>query len=105
MTIRKIAISALVFLASSASAGEYQTYTGIAILKDSVEKDGMRFCNYDVERLDTGGNIGAMSLAIRVTALAPGASSALYCPKTLPILPPEVINEALRLLSNRDKGI
>ena len=103
MTIRKIAISALVFLASSASAGEYQTYTGIAILNSSAEEGGVRFCNYIVERLDTGQRVGAMTLAIRVADLKPGASSVLYCPKTLPILPPEVINEALRLLSN--KGI
>lgn len=99
--MNKIAISALILLASTATAGEFQTYTGIAILKDSVEENGVRFCNYAVERLDTGDKIGAMSLAIRVSALAPGASSVLYCPKTLPILPPEVINEALRLLQQK----
>lgn len=98
-------IFALALLAFPSAAGEFQTYSGIAILKDSVEENGIRFCNYDVERLDTGDKVGAMSLAIRVSALAPGASSVLYCPKTLPILPPEVINEALRLLNNKDKGI
>lgn len=98
-------VFALALFAFPSVAGEFQTYSGIAILKDSMEEDGVRFCNYAVERLDTGERIGAMSLAIRVSALAPGASSVLYCPKTLPILPPEVINEALRLLNNKDKGI
>lgn len=100
--MNKIAISTLILLASTASAGEFQTYSGIAILKDSTETNGLRFCDYDVERLDTGQKIGAMSLAIKVSALAPGASSVLYCPKTLPILPPEVINEALRLLHRKE---
>lgn len=99
--MNKIAIFALAMIASTATAGEFQTYSGIAILKDSVEENGIRFCNYDVERLDTGDKVGAMSLAIRVSALAPGASSVLYCPKTLPILPPEIINEALRLLQQK----
>lgn len=92
---------ALMFLASTATASE-QTYTGIAILQDSTEENGVRFCNYVVERLDNGQRVGGLSLAIRVSALAPGASSVLYCPKTLPILPPEVINEALRLLQRKE---
>lgn len=99
--MNKIAIFALAFVASTAVAGEFQTYSGIAILKDSMEQNGLRFCNYDVENLDTGDKVGAMSLALKISALKPGASSVLYCPKTLPILPPEVINEALRLLQQK----
>ena len=105
MSARNIGIFALAFLASTATAGEFQTYTGIAILRDSAEEDGVRYCNYAVERLDNGQHIGALSLVIRLSTLKPGASSALYCPKTLPILPPEIINEALRLLSERGGGI
>lgn len=101
----RAAIFALAMIASTATAGEFQTYSGIAILQDSTEERGVRFCNYVVERLDTGDRIGGMSLAISVSKLNPGASSVLYCPKTLPILPPEIINEALRLLNNKDKGI
>ena len=101
----RAAIFALALLAYPATAGDFQTYSGIAILQDSTEENGVRFCNYVVERLDNGERIGGMSLAISVSKLKPGASSVLYCPKTLPILPPEVINEALRLLSNKDKGI
>lgn len=97
----RTAIFALALLAFPSAAGEFQTYSGIAILKDSTEEGGIRFCNYDVERLDTGERVGGMSLAIRVSSLKPGASSVLYCPKTLPILPPEIINEALRLLQQK----
>jgi hypothetical protein len=92
---------ALALLATTAAAEEFQTYSGIAILQDSTEQDGVRYCNYVVERLDDGERVGAMSLAIRVSSLKPGASSVLYCPKTLPILPPEIINEALRLLQQK----
>ena len=105
MIARKIAALAIAFLAPTATAGEFQTYSGIAILQDSTEENGVRFCNYVLERLDNGQRIGGLSLAIRVSALAPGASSVLYCPKTLPILPPEVINEALRLLNSKGNGI
>lgn len=97
----RTAIFALAMIASTATAGEFQTYSGIAILQDSTEEGGVRFCNYVVERLDNGERIGGMSLAINVSKLKPGASSVLYCPKTLPILPPEIINEALRLLQQK----
>ena len=103
--MKKIAIFTFALLASTATANEFQTYSGIAILQDSTERDGARFCNYVVERLDNKERIGAMSLAISVSKLKPGASSVLYCPKTLPILPPEIINEALRLLSKKGDGI